>query len=92
MKIAGWEVPHEIINAAERRMRKGPFDVAHIRGVASDSNLLPPARVLNGLYIRDEIGTRLIAQFKRAGKILSVPGSRSWVWVGAARTGESDCE
>ena len=87
MKIAGWEVPQKIIDAAERRMREGSFDVAHIRGVARDSDLLPPSTVTNGWYIREEIGTRLIAYFKRAGKIRSIPGTRNWEWIDAARTG-----
>jgi hypothetical protein len=81
MKIAGWEVPQQLIDAAERRMRASKFGVADIRRMATDSSMLPSNGTANWRYIRDEIGTRLIAYFKRAGKIQSVPGSRKWEWV-----------
>jgi hypothetical protein len=85
MKIAGWEVPKEIIDAAAKRMRQSPFDAAHMRGVALQTGLLPTDNFYRW-YIREEIGTRLIAHFKRAGKIQSIPGSRNWKWV--RKTGE----
>jgi len=85
VKIAGWEVPRGLVDAAERRMRERSFNVVDIRAVAADSRLLPGLDNINMRYIRDEIGTRLIAHFKHAGKIRSIDGSRCWEWVGGAR-------
>ena len=81
MKIAGWEVPQKVFDAAERRMRASPFDVAHIRDVVRNTNMLPGLDNINARYIREEIGTRLIAHFKRAGKIQPVPSHRLWTWA-----------
>ncbi|MFP3705963.1 hypothetical protein SB783_18280 [Paraburkholderia sp. SIMBA_009] len=34
MKIAGWEVPADLLDEVAKNMRKGPFDAAHVRGFA----------------------------------------------------------
>ncbi|WP_321789445.1 hypothetical protein [Paraburkholderia sp. J94] len=80
MKIAGWEVPAALLDEVAKNMRKGPFDAAHVRGFAQANNLLPRDRN-NDWYIADEIGTRVIAHFKRAGKIEKIDGTRLWKWV-----------
>ncbi|MFP3708680.1 hypothetical protein SB783_32180, partial [Paraburkholderia sp. SIMBA_009] len=43
------------------------------------TNLLPRDRN-NDWYIAEEIGTRIIAKFSRAGKIEKVQGTRLWRW------------
>lgn len=80
MKIGGWEVPQILIDAVARRLRDKEFDANAVRVEAAYTYLLPRA-TREADYVREEIGTRLIDHFKRAGKIEKVPGTRRWRWI-----------
>ncbi|MDD1789048.1 hypothetical protein [Burkholderia gladioli] len=80
MKIAGWEVPQALIDGVAAELSHETFDAGTVRVVAATSHLMPIG-VQQNWYIREEIGTRLIDHFKRAGKIEKVPGTRRWRWI-----------
>jgi hypothetical protein len=80
MKVKGQEIPDIAIDAANRRMRSGEFDVQHIRAA------LNPLIVASGLFARreaydvtDALATRLVSLAAKQRRIKKVAGTRRWV-------------
>ncbi|WP_157131253.1 hypothetical protein [Burkholderia pseudomallei] len=82
MKIAGWEVTQELIDAVSAKLRGRQFDAEFVRAVARETGLLPGVEdCIDVRYVREEIGTRLIDYFKRTKQIEKVPRTRKWRWA-----------